>query len=53
MSADNANEPIPSGQIWYDRVGLLLFLGVVVPTLIYTVWGLIDVMTVPPLPLVP
>lgn len=53
MSSDNANAPIPSGQAFYDNIGLLLFLGIVVPTVIYTVWGLIDVMTVPALPLVP
>lgn len=45
--------PLPAGQVFYDNIYLLLILGIVVPTLIYTVWGLIEVMMVPQLPVVP
>lgn len=54
MSSNNKAEgPVPGGQLFYDNTILILVLGVVVPTLIYTVWGLIEVMSVPKLPLVP
>jgi len=53
MDETRENEPIPAGQRFYDNIFLLLVLGVVVPTLIYTVWGLIEILAVPPLPLVP
>jgi len=51
--ANNAEGPIPAWQVFYDNMWLLLILGVVVPTLVYTVWGLIEVTMVPPLPVAP
>ena len=33
-------ERVPTGQIIFDDVFLLLALGLVVPTLFYIVWGL-------------
>lgn len=53
MSSDKAECPIPRGQLFYDNIILILILGIVVPTLIYTVWGLVEIMNVPKLPLVP
>lgn len=53
MSPNQEEGPIPSGQSFYDNTILLLVLGVVVPTLIYTVWGLIEIMNVPKLPIAP
>ncbi|MDP2718531.1 MAG: hypothetical protein Q8P44_01665 [Dehalococcoidia bacterium] len=53
MHANREEGPIPSGQRFYDNVWLLLILGLVVPTLIYTVWGLYEVMTIPKLPIAP
>ena len=53
MAKDNVSAPIPGGQVWYDNVFLLLVLGIVVPTIIYTVWGLLEIANVPKLPLVP
>ncbi len=50
---DRENEPIPAGQRFYDNILLLLILGIVVPTLIYTAWGLYQIMNVPKLPIVP
>ncbi len=51
--ANKENMPLPAWQVFYDNIWLLLILGVVVPTLVYTVWGLIEVMMVPPLPVAP
>lgn len=45
--------PVPAWQVLYDNIWLLLILGVVVPTLVYTVWGLIEIMMVPQLPVAP
>lgn len=45
--------PVPAWQVFYDNIWLLLILGVVVPTLVYTVWGLIEIMMVPKLPVAP
>ena len=44
---DDPNEPIPMMQQLLDNTFLLLFLGVLVPMLVYTVWGVIDILTVP------
>lgn len=53
MHAANEGEPIPAGQSFYDNYFLLLLIGIVVPTIIYTVWGLYDIYTIPTLPVVP
>ena len=37
---------------FYDNLWVLLGLGIVVPTLIFTVWGLYEVFNVPYLPIV-
>jgi cytochrome c oxidase subunit 2 len=42
--------PIPFGQILFDDVFLLLLLGLVMPFIIYTVWGLMDIGGIPTLP---
>jgi hypothetical protein len=49
----HAEGPVPGGQTFYDNIILLLILGVVVPTVVYTVWGLIEIMNIPQLPIVP
>lgn len=41
---------VPLGQILLDDVFLLLLVGLVVPFIIYTVWGLMDIGGIPPLP---
>ena len=41
------NEPVPWMQQLLDNPFLLLFLGVMVPMLLYTLWGVIDILTVP------
>lgn len=41
------DEPIPFMQRVLDNPFLLLFLGVFVPMVVYTLWGVIDILTVP------
>ena len=41
------NEPVPWMQQLLDHPFLLLFIGVMVPMLVYTLWGVIDILTVP------
>ena len=42
-----ADERVPVMQQVLDNPFLLLFLGVLVPMLLYTVWGVIDILTIP------
>jgi hypothetical protein len=44
---DDENDPIPWMQQLLDNPFLLLFLGVMVPMVVYTLWGVIDILTVP------
>ena len=44
---DNDNEPVPWMQQLLDNPFLLLFLGVLIPMLVYTLWGVIDILTIP------
>ena len=41
------NEPVPWLQQLLDNPFLLLFIGVMVPMVVYTLWGVIDIVTVP------
>ncbi len=41
-------EPIPLGQRLYDSPFLLLLAGLLVPTLLFTVWGLWEMFSLPP-----
>jgi hypothetical protein len=45
--ANNTDEKVPMMQQLLDNPFLLLFLGVMVPMLVYTLWGVIDILTVP------
>ncbi|MBF0160169.1 MAG: hypothetical protein HQL58_11675 [Magnetococcales bacterium] len=40
-------EPIPVWQKVLDNPFLLLFLGVVMPTVFYIVWGIMEIVTIP------
>ena len=40
-------EPIPLTQQLLDNPFLLLFLGVMIPMVVYVVWGVYDILTVP------
>ena len=44
---DSENEKIPFMQQLLDNPFLLLFLGVLIPMLLYNLWGVIDILTVP------
>lgn len=42
-----SEEPVPFMQQLLDNPFLLLFLGVMIPMLLYTLWGVIDILTIP------
>jgi len=44
---DDPNEAVPWMQQLLDNPFLLLFLGVLIPMLVYTVWGVVDILTIP------
>lgn len=44
---DDENAPVPWMQQLLDNPFLLLFLGVMMPMVIYTVWGVYDILTLP------
>lgn len=46
MSHDD-NEPVPMMQKLLDNPFLLLFIGVMVPMVLYTAWGVYDILTIP------
>ena len=41
------DEPVPAMQQILDNPFLLLFLGVVVPTVFYIVWGVMEIVSLP------
>lgn len=45
--ADDDNDPVPWMQQLLDNPFLLLFLGVLIPMVLYTLWGVIDILTIP------
>lgn len=46
-SPERGDEPIPFWQRVLDNHFLLLFLGVLFPTVIYIIWGIIDIVQIP------
>lgn len=44
---DDENEKVPLMQQLLDNPFLLLFLGVMIPTIVYSLWGVIDILTIP------
>ena len=46
-SHDDDNAPVPLVQQLLDNPFLLLFIGVLVPMVLYTVWGVWDILTLP------
>jgi hypothetical protein len=47
VSHDNDDEAVPWMQQLLDNPFLLLFLGVLIPMVVYTLWGVIDILTIP------
>ena len=46
-SGDGSDERIPTMQKILDNPFLLLFLGVVMPTVFYLIWGIMEIITIP------
>jgi hypothetical protein len=44
---DDATGKVPMVQQLLDNPFLLLFLGVLIPMVVYTLWGVIDILTIP------
>ena len=44
---DDDTAPVPWMQQLLDNPFLLLFLGVMIPMVLYTLWGVIDILTIP------
>lgn len=44
---EDENEPIPTMQKLLDNPFLLLFLGVVMPTVFYLIWGIMEIISIP------
>jgi hypothetical protein len=44
-------ERIPAFQLMLDNPFLLLFLGIALPTVIYTIWGVMEILSIPISPL--
>jgi hypothetical protein len=42
-----SNEPVPVMQRILDNPFLLLFLGVVMPTVFYILWGVMEIISIP------
>ena len=44
---NDPNAPVPFMQELLDNPFLLLFLGVMIPMVVYSLWGVIDILTIP------
>ena len=49
-SSESHNERVPFMQRLLDNHFLLLFLGVVMPTILYIVWGIMELVGIPVAP---
>lgn len=47
QAAGPPEEPVPVMQRVLDNPFLLLFLGITIPTVLYLVWGIMEVVSVP------
>lgn len=47
MENQNENQTVPVIQQVLDNPFLLLFLGVVIPTVFYILWGVMEIATIP------
>jgi hypothetical protein len=48
--SNNDEERIPAMQSLLDNPFLLLFIGVVMPTVFYILWGIMEIVTIPVAP---
>ncbi|UOB06593.1 hypothetical protein [[Acidovorax] ebreus] len=44
---DDENESVPLMQQLLDSPFVLLFLGVMIPMVVYNLWGVLDILTIP------
>ncbi|MBI2747801.1 MAG: hypothetical protein HYX43_00295 [Burkholderiales bacterium] len=44
---DVLEEPIPAMQQLLDNPFLLLFIGIAIPTVLYTIWGVMEIVSLP------
>jgi len=51
IKTEAPRERIPALQLMIDNPFLLLFLGIALPTVIYTVWGVMEILSIPISPL--
>jgi hypothetical protein len=42
-----ASEPLPLGQRFFDNIHLLLGLGILIMVVLYTGWGMWEILTLP------
>jgi len=49
-SDDRTDEPLPFMQRVLDNPFLLLFLGIAVPAVLYLIWGVYEILQIPPAP---
>ena len=47
LSADTTPERVPVMQQILDNPFLLLFLGITIPTVLYIVWGVMEIASIP------
>ncbi len=44
---EEPKEKIPLAQVIMDNIFFLLILGIVVPVVFYTIWGLLEIASIP------
>jgi hypothetical protein len=44
---DEEKSQVPLAQVFFDNIFLLLVLGLAVPVVFYTIWGLFEIATIP------
>lgn len=47
---DDQDEPVPAMQQLLDNPFLLLFIGIAMPTVLYIVWGVMEIVGIPVAP---
>lgn len=45
--SNNGQEKVPLGQKFIDNIWLLLVLGILIPVVSYTVWAIVEVISLP------
>jgi hypothetical protein len=47
QSAETKPVKVPAWQIFYDDISLIFMLGMVIPVVMYIIWGLMEIISVP------